>query len=407
MLQEDVEDYDVVIAGGGIGGLTLACGLAANGCTTCVLESRPSVVRSKRGLALQPNGLAALDDLGLLTQVLGIGKRTNRVAWWEIGNGQLATFDYSILDHPHNFLLTIIPSELETILREELSRRGGVLHESTSFLGVKHEPNGQLRVTALRSGEAIEYSARILVGADGENSNCRKALGVRTRVKESVNQYLFMLIGPVDAIRQEARQYFTRGKMVGFYPTLASTYVFYYLPKRKFNDLRSAGLESFKRELREIEPEVSDSLDNLHSWEDVSHAAPKRVDVENWVLDRAALMGDAVHALDPAWAQGANLSLQDAVALADTVERCFESDDFSASALRPYQLERWKQTKFVQDQSERTAQITTTENRFYYWLGKRLIRNTGADPGLMKIALSASSGLTNHISMRDRIRFLI
>src|SRR2546427_11135180 len=137
-----------------------------------------------------------------------------------------------------------------------------------------------------------------------------------------------MLIGLVYAIRQEARQYFSSGKMVGFYPTLASTYVFYYLPKRKFNDLRSAGIESFKKELGEIEPEGSDSLDNLHSWEDVSHAAPERVEVENWGGDWTALMGDAVHALDPAWAQGANMSLQDAVALADTVERCCESRDF-------------------------------------------------------------------------------
>ncbi|TMI38805.1 FAD-binding protein [Candidatus Bathyarchaeota archaeon] len=115
MLQEDVEDYDVVIAGGGIGGLAFACGLAGNGRKTCVLESRPNLVRSKRGLALQPNGLAALDNLGLLTQVLGIGKRTNSVAWWEIGHGKLATFDYSILDHPHNFLLTIIPSDIRLL----------------------------------------------------------------------------------------------------------------------------------------------------------------------------------------------------------------------------------------------------------------------------------------------------
>src|SRR3989442_764220 len=407
MLQEDVEDYDVVIAGGGIGGLTLACGLAANGCTTCVLESRPSLLRSKRGLALQPNGLAALDNLGLLAQVLGIGKRTNRVAWWEIGHGQLATFDYSILDHPHNFLLTIIPSELEMILREELSRRGGVLHESTSFLGVKHEPNGQLGVTALRNGEAIEYSARILVGADGENSKVRKTLGVRTHVKECPDHYLFMLIGPIDAIRKEAKQYFARGKMVGFYPTLNSTYVFYYVPKSRLEALKSRGLELFKKELAQIEPNISGALDNLQSWDDLAHAAPKRVDVENWVVDGAAIMGDAVHALDPAWAQGANLSLQDAVVLADTIERCLESGDFSANALRSYESARMKQAKFVQDQSERTAHVTTTENRFYYWLGKRLIRNTGADPRLMEIALKASSGLTDHISMRDMIRFLV
>src|SRR2546422_7290604 len=147
MLQEDVEDYDVVIAGGGIGGLTLACELAANGRTTCVLEARPSLVRSKRGLALQPNGLAALDNLGLLAQVLGIGKRTNRVAWWEIGHGRLATFDYSILDHPHNFLLTIIPSELETILREEFSPRGAPLPPSPPPLPPPPPPHRQPRAT--------------------------------------------------------------------------------------------------------------------------------------------------------------------------------------------------------------------------------------------------------------------
>jgi len=401
------EDCDAVIVGGGIGGLTLGCALAGNGRKTCVLEARPSLVRSKRGLTLQPNGLAALENLGLLNQVLSIGMKTSRVSWWEIGHGQLASFDYSILDHPHNFLLTVIPNEFEVILREELLRRGGVLHESTSFLNVNREPSGQMRVTAARNNLAIEYSARILVGADGENSKVRKTLGVRTRVKESPNQYLFMLIGAVDAIRQEARQYFARGKMVGFYPTLSSTYVFYYLPKSKFEAFKSEGLTSFKKGLAEIEPDVSDSIESLQTWDDVAQATPKRIDVENWFVDGAAMMGDAVHALDPAWAQGANLSLQDAVVLADTLERCFESSDFSASPLRSYELQRRKQVKFVQDQSERTAQVTTTENRFYYWLGKRLIRNTGADPRLMKIALGASSGLTDHISMGDRIRFLL
>jgi len=129
--------------------------------------------------------------------------------------------------------------------------------------------------------------------------------------------------------------------------------------------------------------------------------------VKSWVSDRAALLGEAVHALDPSWAQGANLSLQDAVALADAIEKCFESDDFSEQALRGYETERRKQTEFVQNEAERTARLTTTEDRFYYWLGTRVLQRTGRNKDLMRSALRASCGLTDHFSLVERIRFII
>ena len=119
------------------------------------------------------------------------------------------------------------------------------------------------------------------------------------------------------------------------------------------------------------------------------------------------MLGDAVHALDPSWAQGANLSLQDAVALANTIEKCFESKNFSAQALKGYEMERRKQTRFVQNEAERTARLTTTEDRFYYWLGKRVLQRTGRNKDLMRTALRASCGLADHFSLREKIRFII
>jgi 2-polyprenyl-6-methoxyphenol hydroxylase-like FAD-dependent oxidoreductase len=401
-----MEDYDAVIVGAGIGGLALGCALAFNGRKVCVLEARPRVTRSKRGLTLQPNGLETLQQLGILNQVVGIGAKTTRVSWYEIGEGPLATLDYFILDHPHNYLLTVVPSELELVLREAFSSNGGIIYDSTFFRETSRTRFGQI-IKAERNGSPVEFSAKIIVGADGENSGVRQALQIPARVKEYSDDFLFMLAGPVASLQVEAKQYVARGKMVGFFPTRGATYIFYYIPGARLQRFRSQKLESFLNELANIEPEISDSLGSLRSWDDVAHVSARRVDVNSWVADRAALLGDAAHALDPSWAQGANMALQDAVALSSTIERCFALDDFSANALKNYERIRRKQAEFAQREAERTAQLTATENSFYYWLGKRVLRRIGRNRELMHIALRASCGLVDHFSLQERIRFLI
>jgi len=402
-----VEDYDVVIVGAGIGGLALGCALASDGRRVCLLEAKPGVSPSKRGLTLQPNGLEALQKLGLLDRVVRIGAKISRVTWREIGGGPLATFDYSILDHPHNYLLTVVPSELELVLRDAFSNVGGTIYESTFFREIRRTGFGAVELKAERDGSPVEFSARIIVGADGENSRVRQAMKMPVRRKEYPDHFFFMLAGPVVSFQREAVQYLARGRMVGFFPTLGSTYIFYYLPSRKVEELRAHGFQSFKKELASIEPEVTDSLDGLRSWDDIARSSSRRVDADNWVGDQTALLGDAVHALDPSWAQGANLALQDAVALARRVETCFDLNDFSVNALKGYEEDRRQQAEFVQNGAERTAQLTATESRFYHWLGKRILVRTGRNRELIRVALRASCGLTDRFTLWEKMKFLI
>ena len=402
-----MEDYDVVIVGAGIGGLALGCALASDGRRVCLLEAKPGVSPSKRGLTLQPNGLEALQKLGLLDRVVRIGAKISRVTWREIGGGPLATFDYSILDHPHNYLLTVVPSELELVLRDAFSNVGGTIYESTFFREIRWTGFGAVELKAERDGSPVEFSARIIVGADGENSRVRQAMKMPVRRKEYPDHFFFMLAGPVVSFQREAVQYLARGRMAGFFPTPGSTYIFYYLPSRKVEELRAHGFQSFKKELASIEPEVTDSLDGLRSWDDIARSSSRRVDADNWVGDQTALLGDAVHALDPSWAQGANLALQDAVALARRVETCFDLNDFSVNALKRYEEERRQQAEFVQNGAERTAQLTATESRFYHWLGKRILVRTGRNRELMRVALRASCGLTDRFTLWEKMKFLI
>jgi len=401
-----VQSYDAVIVGGGIGGLALGCGLANNGRSVLILEARSGISPSQRGLTLQPNGLEALQKLGLLERTIRIGTRSDIVAWYEIAGGLLANLDYSLLEHPQNYLLTVVPSELEQVLRHEFSRKNGVIHESASFEGFKLCKD-HIQVKSRGDGSTAECSTKILVGADGADSRVRTALHVKTQTRECPDHFLFMLVGPVEPLRQEARQYLSRGKMAGFFPVPEGTYIFYYLPRGKLNDLKAEGLDSFKNELQRIMPELAGSLNNLQSWDDITYAAPRRIKVQSWVGERVAIIGDAAHALDPSWAQGANMTLQDAIILGDTIEGCFQSDDFSSERLKTYENARRKQTTFIQKQADRTAQLTTTENRFNSWLGKRVLKKTGTNRRLMRIALNASCGLTDHFTIGEQLRFLV
>src|SRR3989441_4655028 len=397
-----MEDYDVVVVGAGVGGLALGFALASNGRKTCVLEARPQVIPSKRGLTLQPNGLEALQKLGLLDQVVRIGAKTTRVSWYEISEGPLATLDYSILDHPFNYLLTVVPSELELVLREAFSSKGGVIYDSTFSRETLRTRFGRA-IKAERNGSPVEFSAKIIVGADGENSGVRRALKIPARVKEYPDDFLFMLAGPVASFHLEARQCVARGKMVGFFPTRSATYIFYYIPGRRLQQFRSQELGSFLNELANVEPEVADSLGSLRSWEDVAHISARRVDVNSWVADRAALLGDAVHALDPSWAQGANMALQDAVALSNTIERCFALDDFSTNAPQKLREDKTEAGRVCAKRSGKNCATHCDRERFLLLARETGSKRIGRNRELMRVALRASCGF----SLQEQIRFLI
>lgn len=403
-----METYDAIIVGGGVGGLSLGYKLSANGHSVCVLEARPLLRPSKRGLGLQPNGLAALQSLGLLDEVTKIGVRCQYASTFDVRKKLLARIDYSLLEHAQNYYLLVVPSQLESVLRRAFVERGGVLYESASFLDLVKN-GGELEVQVQRGRSTMELGARVLVGADGEDSRVRKAIGVPASVKEYQDHYVVMLIGSLRSLRDqgEGRTYIGRGKLMGLFPVPDGAYVFYYTGTKDFEEFRSRGLDSLKAELTNIEPEVSDALSSLNSWEDTLYLVPKRVYAGSWVTDRVALIGDAAHALNPSLGQGANMTLQDVVALSETLEKSFSSGNFSSASLKGYEYSRRTQTKFVQDQSERMARISATQNPFYVWMLMRFVRKAGNDEELERAVLRMAAGLTDRLGVFDLMKFFI
>jgi len=72
------QTFDVLIVGGGMGGLSLALALARQGRSVAVVERQAKPRPLPRGELLQPNGLRILDQLGLLDAVKTLPAETEK-----------------------------------------------------------------------------------------------------------------------------------------------------------------------------------------------------------------------------------------------------------------------------------------------------------------------------------------
>src|SRR5215216_4219536 len=121
---DGLERVDVAIVGAGFAGLGLACKLAGEGRAVCVLERRPHVSSGGAAIMLQPNGLAALDRLGVLESVLDAGSRIDRSSLRDIRDRELASLDWGELAHSHPFMVAIRRVDVLGILAERMAQLG-------------------------------------------------------------------------------------------------------------------------------------------------------------------------------------------------------------------------------------------------------------------------------------------
>ena len=166
-------DYDLIVVGGGLAGATLARSLAGKGARVLVLE-RERVFRDRvRGELVHPWGVAETRLLGiydLLKQTCGYEVRTR---FNQIYGAPPAQPRDLIATTPHRAGSLHFPHpDMQEVLLDACTQAGATVQRG-------------LRVTEVRAGPAPAvyadtddgertYRARLVVGADGRASACRK-----------------------------------------------------------------------------------------------------------------------------------------------------------------------------------------------------------------------------------------
>ena len=171
-------DTQVVIAGAGPTGLTLAIELARRGIDVRIVDKAERFAVGSRGDGLQPRTLEVFEDLGVLDEVFAAGIGTPLMRIYDgksvVWDERMAEPELPRADRPYPNLWFVPQWRTEEILRERLLSYGVEVRLGSEVVAVEQE-DGTVTVR-LQSGETVRSA--YLVGADGGRSTVRKQLAI-------------------------------------------------------------------------------------------------------------------------------------------------------------------------------------------------------------------------------------
>jgi 2-polyprenyl-6-methoxyphenol hydroxylase-like FAD-dependent oxidoreductase len=169
----------VLIVGGGIGGLTTALSLHAAGIDCCIYESVISLRALGVGINLQPNAVRELTELGLGEALAETAIETSTLAYynkhgqliWSEPRGRAAGYRWPQYSIHRGELLIILLAAVRARLGAER------IHTGHHFAGFEQDQFGvTARFTRRADGTSVTAHADVLVGADGIHSAVRAQL---------------------------------------------------------------------------------------------------------------------------------------------------------------------------------------------------------------------------------------
>lgn len=347
-------ELPILIAGGGIGGLAVAVGLAQKGLAATVLEKASVLGEIGAGIQLGPNAFHAFDYLGVGDTARAMAVYIDRLWLMDAMSGEQITH----IDLGERFrarfgnpYAVIHRADLHGVFLSACRESPLVtLRTSSEVSGYEQDANS---VTAqLASGERVRGAA--LIGADGLWSNVRKQVVGDGKPRVS-GHTTYRSVIPTDRmpedLRWNAATLWAGPKCHIVHYPLQGWKVFN-LVVTYHNDApepvagKPVSFEEVMRGFEHVHPRAQNIIRHGADWK--LWVLCDREPVTNWVDGRVTLLGDAAHPMLQYMAQGACMAMEDAVCLSHMLA---SHPGRIETALDGYRRQRMLRTARVQLQS--------------------------------------------------------
>ena len=326
--QREQPRYDVAIIGGGLVGASLACALSPLGLKTVLVEAVPPRAPAQpsyddRTLALSASSCNILRGLGLWADIEADATPIRQIQVRELGRPGRVVMDPSELGldrFGHVVEARSIGATLNRVL-PELANVELVCPAQVTSLDAG-EDACRLRV----EGEGIEKTieTRLLVGADGAESFVRESLGIATERHDYDQSAVICNVTPEQEHRGRAFELFTPTGPMAVMPHVGGRCgLIWCVPGDAVDELMALPDQEFMRRANE---RFGRRLGRFVKIGRRSAYPLRLVRALEDVRPRAVLIGNAAHAIHPVGAQGFNLGLRDAAALAEVLAEALQGD---------------------------------------------------------------------------------
>ncbi len=337
--------YDVAIVGAGPAGCILSYLLARSGVDTLLIERDATFVREFRGPAYQPCILEYFDQMGILDDVLSVGHSTLDHFRIKSKGDILFEMDLNRLPPPHNFAIALEQGPLLRKLIQLSSEFPNLTFLGEAQVDALLTHYGMIAGVKVTIGnETKEIRSRLVVGADGRFSTVRKCAEIPiTSITQHFDVVWFDVPASEELEYELGLEMTDEGIVVVIPEEAGHLRVGWVLDKGGFQKLQEKGIETFRKAILRVKPELKRHLsDALKSFDQCSYLDVKIGRARDYAKDGLILIGDAAHIASPAGGQGNKLAIQDAVEAHPAIVKALKQHK---GTLRRYQFHEYEKVR--------------------------------------------------------------